>query len=151
MKKSTKCRQFDRQLCLSDGKYRQLRIASVDSTLKHVDPRSKTGMADLLTTTLIDAVEADVPPPPRRQRKRGWCGPAETSVAFKITWSIRVVARQLLRANPRGRITWKTLRTARANLQEVIAAGVHVYLEEYLAETPRLLMNNDQRASYKHQ
>ena len=56
-------------------------------------------------------------------------------------------ARQLLRAHPRYIIACKTLRTACANLQEVIAAGVHAHFEKYLAETESLLANNDQRGS----
>ena len=35
-------------------------------------------------------------------------------------------------------------------LQEVIAAGLHAYFEDYLSTTERLLVNNDQRAFYKH-
>ena len=37
-----------------------------------------------------------------------------------------------------------------ANLQKVIAAGLHAYFEEYLAETERLLANNDQKGFYEH-
>ena len=33
----------------------------------------------------------------------------------------------------------------------MIAAGVYAYFEEYLAETERLLANNDQQGVYKHQ
>jgi len=32
----------------------------------------------------------------------------------------------------------------------VIDAGLHAYFEEYLAETERLLADNDQRGFYKH-
>lgn len=55
-----------------------------------------------------------------------------------------------LRARPRDRLAWKYLRTACANLQEVIAAGVQAYFEEYLSETERLLVDDDQRGLYKH-
>ena len=96
---------------------------------------STAGVVDLFATTLADAVEVEVPPPPRRQRKRGWCDPAETSAAFKVAWTAREDARRLLRAHPQDRIAWKTLRTACANL----GRGVHAYFEEYLAETERLL------------
>ena len=50
----------------------------------------------------------------------------------------------------RDKITRKTLRTACANLRGVIDAGLHAYFEEYLAETKRLLADNDQRDFYKH-
>ena len=43
-----------------------------------------------------------------------------------------------MRAHPRDRTARKTLRFAHANLQEVIAAGVHVCFGEYLADTERL-------------
>ena len=49
----------------------------------------------------------------------------------------------------RDKTAWKTLRTACANLRGVIDAGLHAYFEEYLAETERLLADNDQRAFYK--
>ena len=35
-------------------------------------------------------------------------------------------------------------------LRAVIDAGLHAYFEEYLAETERLLADNDQRDFYKH-
>ena len=37
---------------------------------------------------------------------------------------------------------------ARANLQQVVAKGAHTYFEECVAETERLLVNNDQRGFY---
>ena len=37
-----------------------------------------------------------------------------------------------------------------ANLRGVIDARVHAYFEDYLAETARLLADNDQRGFYKH-
>ena len=86
---------------------------------------------------------------PRRQRRQGWCESAETSAAF-VAWSARENALYFLRAHPRDRIAWKTLRTACANLQQVVAAGIHAYFEEYLAETGRLLANNDQRGFYRY-
>ena len=52
--------------------------------------------------------------------------------------------------NPQDRTAGKTLRTACANLRTVIDAGLHAYFEEYLAETERLLADNDQRGFYKH-
>ena len=50
----------------------------------------------------------------------------------------------------RDKTTWKTLRTACANLRGVIDAGLRAYFEEYLAATERLLADNDQRGFYKH-
>ena len=44
----------------------------------------------------------------------------------------------------------KKLRTAYANLRRAIDAAMHAYCEEYLAETIRLLADNDQRGFYKH-
>ena len=70
--------------------------------------------------------------------------------AFKIAWTPREDARHFLRAHPRDRTEWKALRSACANLPEVIAAGVHTYFGDYLAETERLLANNEQRGFYKH-
>ena len=35
-------------------------------------------------------------------------------------------------------------------LRAVIDAGLHAYFEEYLAETERLLADNDQRGFYNH-
>ena len=55
-----------------------------------------------------------------------------------------------MRVYPRDRIAWKTLRTACANLRAVIDAGLHTYFEEYLAETERLLADNDQQGFCKH-
>ena len=54
-----------------------------------------------------------------------------------------------MRAHPRDTTAWKTLRYACAHLQKVIATGLHVCFEAYLAETERLLANNDQRCFYK--
>ena len=42
-----------------------------------------------------------------------------------------------------------SLRTSCANLRGVIDAGLHVYIEEYLAETEKLLADNDQWGFYK--
>ena len=70
--------------------------------------------------------------------------------AFMLVWTVSEDARQFLRAHPRDRIAWKALIYACANLQKVIAAGRRAYFEEYLAETERLVANNDQRRFYKH-
>ena len=143
--------QSDRQLFMPDGKCRQRVIARVVSTLNQsVQPRSTSGLVAVFTTPILKAVEVEVPSVPRRQRKRGWCESAETPAAFKITWIARENARQFLRSHPRDRIAWKKLRTACANLHQVVAAGVHAYFEEYLAEAEKLLENNDQRGFYKH-
>ena len=45
---------------------------------------------------------------------------------------------------------WKTLKSACANLQKVIGAGLYAYFEAHLAETERRLANNGQRGFYKH-
>ena len=50
----------------------------------------------------------------------------------------------------KDKIARKTLRTACANLRGVTNAGLHAYFQEYLAETQRLLADNDQRGFYKH-
>ena len=50
----------------------------------------------------------------------------------------------------RDKTAGKTLMTTCANLRGVIAAGLHAYFEEYLAETERLLADNDQRGLYEH-
>ena len=55
-----------------------------------------------------------------------------------------------MRVNPRDRTAWKTLRTACANLRAMIDEGLHDYFKEYLAETERLLADNDQRGFCKH-
>ena len=150
-RKAPRAGQFDRQLFMSDGKCRQRVIAKVVSTLNQsVQPRSTSGLFALFTPTILKAVEVAGPSVPRRQRTRGWCESAETSAAFKIALIARENARQFLRAHPRDRIAWKKPRTACANLQEVVAAGVHAYFEEYFTETETLLENNDQRGFYKH-
>ena len=102
-------------------------------------------MAESFTKVILDAVEAEVPPPPRRTHKLGWCETAETSAAFAIAWNAREDARRFMRVNPRDRTAWKTLRTACANMRAMIDAGLHAYFEEYLAETERLLADNDRR------
>ena len=104
-------------------------------------------MAEPFTKVVLDAVEAEVPPPPRRTHKLGWCETTETSSAFTIAWNARGNARRFMRVNPGDRTAWKTLRTACANLRAVIDAGLHAYFEEYLAETERLLADNDHRGS----
>ena len=58
-------------------------------------------MAESLTKVILDAVEAEVPPPPRRTHKLGWCETAETSAAFTIAWNAREDARRFMRVNPR--------------------------------------------------
>lgn len=150
-RKTPKGRPFDRKVFMSDGKCRERVVARVVSTLNQPSqPHNIAGMVTLFTSTIIDAVKVEVPPTPHQPRKRGWCESAETSAAFKIAWSAREDARQHLRAHPRDSTAWKTLRTACANLREVVAVGVHAYFEEYLSETERLLADSDQRGFYKH-
>ena len=81
--------------------------------------------AESFTKVILDAVEAEVPPPPRRTHKLGWCETAETSAAFTIAWNARKDAGRFMRVNARERTAWKTLRTACANLRAVIDAGLH--------------------------
>ena len=52
--------------------------------------------------------------------------------------------------NPRDKTAWDALRTVCANLRGVVDAGLHAYFQKYLAETDRLLTDNDQRGFYKH-
>ena len=107
-------------------------------------------MAECFTKVIIDAVEAEVPPLTRRTHKLGWCETAKTSAAFTVAWNAAEDARRFMRVNPRDKTAWKTLRTACANLRGVIDAGLHAYFEGYLAETERLLADNDRRGFYKH-
>ena len=106
-------------------------------------------MAESLAKVVLDAVAKEVPPPPRRTHKLGWCESAETSAASKVAWDATEDARRFMRIK-RDKTAWKTLRTACANLRGVIDAGLHAYFEEYLAETERLLADNDQRGFCKH-
>ena len=106
-------------------------------------------MAESLAKVGLDAVAKAVPPPPCRTHKLGWCESAETSAAFKVAWDAREDARPFMRIK-RDKTARKTLRMACANLRGVIDAGLHAYFEEYLAETERLIADNDQRGFYKH-
>ena len=115
-----------------------------------LQPNSISEMAESFTKGILDTVEAEAPPPPRRTHKLGWCETVETSAGFAIAWNAREDARRLMRVNPSDRTAWKTLRTACANLRAVIEAGLHAYFEEYPAETERLLADNNERGFYKH-
>jgi len=149
--KPPKRREFDRQLFLSDGERRHRIVERVVSTLNQpTQPRNTSGVVEFFTTTVMNAVEKEVPPPPRRHHRNGWCETPETVAAFKVAWTAREDARQLLRVYPRDSTAWKKLRSACANLQEVVAAGVNAYFEEYLAETEKFLASSDQRGFYKH-
>ena len=136
---------FDRQKFRSGGDCRQGAVARIISKITDIplQPNSISEMAESFTKVIFNAVEAAVPPPPRRTHKLGWCETAETSAAFTISWNARENARRFLRVNPRDRTAWKTLRTACANLRAVIDAGLHAYFEEYLAETERPFADND--------
>ena len=57
-------------------------------------------MAESFTKVILDVVEAEVPPPPRRTRKLGWCETAETSTAFTIAWNAREDAQRFTHVNP---------------------------------------------------
>ena len=60
-------------------------------------------MAESFNFVILDAVEAEVPPPPHRTHKLGWCETAETSSAFTIAWNESEDARRFMRVNPRDR------------------------------------------------
>ena len=139
----------DRQKFRSDEDCRQRVVARIISKLPDLplQPNSISEMAESFTKVIIDAIEAEVPSPPRRTHKLVWCETAETSAAFTIACNAWEDARQFMRVNPGDRTAWKTLRTACANLRAVIDAGLHAYFEEYLAETERLLADNDHRGS----
>ena len=115
-----------------------------------LQPNSISEMAEFFTKIILDAVETKVPPLPRRTHKLGWCETAENSASFKIAWNVKEDARRFMRVNPRDRTAWKTLRMACANLRAVIDAGLHAHFEEYVAETERLIADNDQGGFYTH-
>ena len=73
----------------------------------------------------------------------------ETSAAIQLAWDAREDARRVMRIK-KDNTAWKTLRTACANLRKAIDAALNTYFEECLAETERLLADNDQRGFYKH-
>lgn len=61
------------QLFVYDGACRDRVVSGVFSTRnQQFQPRHITGMVDLITPTVVKAVEAEAPPP-RRQRRLGWC------------------------------------------------------------------------------
>ena len=144
-------RPFDRQKFRSDGDCRRRVMTRILSKLPFLPPQpnSISEMAESFADIILDAVAKEVPPPPRRTHKLGWCENAQTAAAFKIAWDARDDARRSMRIQ-KDKTAWKTLRTACANLRGVIDAGLHAYFEEYLAETERLLAANDQRGFYKH-
>lgn len=55
-----------------------------------------------------------------------------------------------MRVNPSDETTWKAPRTACVKLRDVIDEGLYAYVNEYLAETERLLNENDQWGFGKH-
>ena len=66
----------------------------------------------------------------------GWFESAETLAALVLVWTVMENARHFFCAHPRDRTAWKTLRSACANLQEVIAEGLHACFEEYTSPNP---------------
>ena len=111
-------------------------------------PRNRISeLAESFADDILEAVAKEVPLPPRCTHTiRG----VRDSAAFNITWDARVDARRFMRIED-DKTARKTLRTACAKLQGVIDAGLYAYFEEYLAETERLLADNDQRGFYnKH-
>ena len=66
-------REFDWQLFTSDAKCRERAVARVISTLNLlIQPRSTSGIVECLTAANIDAVEKEVPPPARVNRRNTW-------------------------------------------------------------------------------
>ena len=61
----------------------------------------------------------------------GWYESAESLATFTLVWTAGEDARHFLRAHPRDRSARETPRSVCANLQEVIAAGLHAYFREY--------------------
>ena len=106
-------------------------------------------MAESCTEILLDSAEAEVPPAPRRNPKLGWCESAETLAALSKTWDARDKARRRLRTKPREKMVWKMLKTTCAYLLKVVDARVHRYRTEYVAQTERLLADNDQLGFFK--
>ena len=68
---------------MSDEKCRERVVARVVIALNQlIQPRNTSGMVEFFTTAIVDAVEKEVPPRPRRHRRHGWCQSAETLAAF---------------------------------------------------------------------
>ena len=97
---------FDRQKFRSDGDCRQRVFARIISKLPNLplQPNSISEKDQSFTKVILDAVEAEVPPLPRRTHKLGWCETAETSAAFTIASDTREDARRFMRVNPRDKI-----------------------------------------------
>ena len=151
-RKTTKCRPFDRHLLRSDVDRRVRVIERINSNLAE-QPDLFSNVSERVaafTNVVLEAAEAEIPPPPRRRHVRGWCEPAGTSAAVAQAWEEREAARNGMRGNPKDRAAWKTLRNSCAKLREVIGAGLYAHFEEYLAELERCLERNDQRGFYKH-
>ena len=89
------------------------------------------------------------PPHPRHSHKLRCCETTETPAAIKQAWDAREDARRVMRIQ-KDKAAWRTLRTACANLGTAIDAAFHVYFEEYLAETERLLADYNHGGFYKH-
>ena len=96
-------RPFDRQKVRSDGECRQRVFARIIFKLPDLpsQPNSISEMAESFTKVILDAVEPEVPPPPRRMHKLGWCETAETTASFTIAWDAREDPRRFMCANPR--------------------------------------------------
>ena len=142
-------RSFDRQR--SEENCRQRVVEHILSKLPPLpsQPSSTSVMAESLAKDVLHAVSKEVPSSPRRTHKLGWCESAEISAAFKVDWDARKNLRRFMRIKT-DKTAWRTQRTACTNLRRVIDAGLHAYVEEYLAETERVLADNDQRGFYKH-
>ena len=70
---------------------------------KKIKTQKRPEMAESFTKVFLDAVEAEVPPPPRLTNKLGWCETAETSATFTLAWDVREDSRRYMRVNPRGK------------------------------------------------
>ena len=139
-------RHFDGQKLKSDGDSRERVVNRFVANLPEqpTQPNTISEMAGSFTKTLLDAVEAEVPPPPRRSPKIGWCESAETLAVFNEARDASDKARRCLCTNPRERTAWKTLKTTYANLRKVIDPGAHRCFVECVVEAERLLADNDQ-------
>ena len=114
-RKASKHREFNRNLFMSDEtlfmtdeKYHQRVAGKVVSIINQlIDPRNTSGMIEFPTMSSIDAVEKELPRPPRRHRRHGRCEPAEALAAFTLAWAAREDPRLYIRGHPRDRSGWK--------------------------------------------
>ena len=102
IRRPTKRPEFNRHMFMLGGKCRERVVARVISSLNQLlQPRNTSGMVEVFTTAILDAVENEVPSPPRRHRRHGWCESAEPLAARIVAWTAREDACQRLRAHLR--------------------------------------------------